>query len=91
MSAALPGAPRTYDLKLEQRYQEVTGGAHLTGGFLPAFEARIAGEHLSFVLVDDDMSYRYEGRVRSDAMDGTVRWGYGPRQQKAAWSAVRVK
>ena len=90
LSAALP-KPRDYEIDFEQRYQEVKGGARVAGGFLPAFEARLAGETISFVLAEDDMAYRYEGRVVGDAIEGRVRWGYGPKQQESAWRAVRVK
>jgi hypothetical protein len=77
-------------MDLEQRYQEVKGGARVAGGFLPAFEARLNGERLGFVLAEDDITYRYEGRVRGDAIEGTVRWGFGPKQQESTWRAVRV-
>jgi SAM-dependent methyltransferase len=82
-------AARTYEIKLDQRYQELKGAARVQGGILPAFEARISGDQVAFVLVDGDYSYRYEGTVRANRMDGTVRWGYGPRQNEARWQAVR--
>jgi SAM-dependent methyltransferase len=90
MTASLPKGAREYDMDLEQRYQEVKGGARVAGGFLPAFEARLNGERLGFVLAEDDITYRYEGRVRGDAIEGTVRWGFGPKQQESTWRAVRV-
>ncbi|MDB5903752.1 MAG: hypothetical protein JWM26_2630, partial [Betaproteobacteria bacterium] len=43
-----------------------------------------------FVLAEDEMSYRYEGRVSGNAIEGRVRWGYGPKQQESTWRAVRV-
>jgi SAM-dependent methyltransferase len=89
MSAALP-KPREYDMDFEQQYQEIKGGARVAGGFLPAFDARVNGERVAFVLVEDDMSYRYEGRVAGNAIEGRVRWGYGPKQQESAWRATRV-
>jgi len=89
VAVALPRGARTYDLSFEQHHQEVRGGARVAGGFLPAFDARIAGERIAFVLVEDDLSYRYEGRVSGETMDGVVRWGFGPRQQEAKWRAVR--
>jgi SAM-dependent methyltransferase len=82
-------ATRTYDLKLEQRYHELKGAARVLGGILPAFEARMSGERIAFILVDGDYSYRYEGTVRGNRMEGTVRWGYGPRQNETRWQAVR--
>lgn len=84
------GAARTYDLALEQRYQQVKGAARVQGGILPAFEARVSGERISFILVDGDYSYRYDGAVRGDRMEGAVRWGYGPRQNEARWQAMRI-
>jgi SAM-dependent methyltransferase len=90
MNVALPQRAREYEMDFEQQYQEIKGGARVAGGFLPAFEARVSGERISFVLAEDDTSYRYEGRVGGDAIEGRVRWGYGPRQQESAWRATRV-
>jgi len=82
--------PRAYDIAFGQHYQEIKGAARVTGGILPAFEARLAGEHIAFVLMDEDMTYRYEGRVQGERMDGIVRWGYGPHLNEAAWHATRI-
>ena len=90
LGAALPAGLREYELELEQRFQEVQGGARVAGGFLPAFEARLAGERIAIVLIDDDMAYRYEGRVAGDTIAGSVRWGQGQRQQESTWRAVRT-
>lgn len=81
---------RSYELRLEQRYQDVKGAARVPGGILPAFEARMEGERIAFILIDGDHSYRYEGVVRGGRIEGTVRWGYGPRQQTGQWQAVRL-
>ena len=90
MSVALPGGAREYQMDFEQRYQENKGGARVTGGFLPAFEARMSGERIAFVLAEDDMSYRYEGRVAGDTIQGSVKWGYGPKQHETTWRATRM-
>jgi SAM-dependent methyltransferase len=90
LATALPGGARDYELDLKQRYQDVEGGARVAGGYLPAFDARLSGDRLTFVLVDDDSSYRYEGQVSGDAITGTVRWGRGPRQQESTWRATRT-
>lgn len=79
-----------YDVNFEQRYQEIKGAARVTGGILPAFEAQLAGERISFVLMDDDMTYRYEGRIQGERMEGVVRWGIGPRLNESAWHATRL-
>jgi SAM-dependent methyltransferase len=90
LSAGLPTGARDYEIDFEQKYQEIKGGARVAGGFLPAFEARLTGEHISFVLLEDDMTYRYEGRVTDNAMEGIVRWGSGPRQKESVWRATRA-
>ena len=90
MTASLPKGAREYELDFEQRYQEVKGGARVAGGFLPAFDARMDGDRLAFVLAEDETTYRYEGRVAGGVIQGTVRWGYGPRQQESTWRATRV-
>jgi hypothetical protein len=66
------------------------GRARVAGGFVPAFEARLAGERIAFVLMDEEHAYRYEGRVAGDTIAGSVRWGQGPRQQESTWRAVRA-
>jgi SAM-dependent methyltransferase len=90
LALSLPAGHREYELELKQSFQEVRGGARVTGGYLPAFEPRLSGDKISFVLIDDHMSYRFEGVVAGSAMEGTVSWGFGPRQQQAAWSAARI-
>lgn len=90
MRSALPTGAREYEVDFEQRFQEIKGGARVAGGFLPAFDARLTGDRIAFVLAENDMSYRYEGRVSGAAIEGKVRWGYGPRQQEGTWRATRA-
>lgn len=79
-----------YELELTQRFQEIGGGARVAGGYLPAFEARLDGERIAFVLVDGNESLRFEGRITGHLMEGTVRWGFGPRQRQSTWRATRI-
>lgn len=81
---------REFLLEFAQQYQQVRGGVRVQGGFLPAFEARVVGDQVSFVLVDDDISYRFEGVSRVDVMEGVVRYGYGAKQSEQRWRAQRV-
>lgn len=89
LEADLPPGRRSYELHFEQRNQELRGGARVGGGFLPAFEARLNGTRISFVLVENDVSHRFEGTVRGDLIEGVVRHGYGPRLAEARWRATR--
>jgi len=81
---------RDFTLDLQQQYQELRGGVRVQGGFLPAFEAHLDGAKISFVLVDDDQSYRFDGTVHGDVMEGVVRYGYGPKSSEQTWRAQRV-
>ena len=90
LAVALPAGAREYELELAQSFQEVRGGARVTGGYLPAFEARMTGERIAFILIDEHMSYRFEGRATANAMEGTVRWGFGARQEQSTWKAARI-
>ena len=90
LDVALPSGAREYVLELTQRFQEVRGGARVAGGYLPAFEPRLMGDRIEFVLVDEHLSYRFEGRVSTHLMEGVVRWGFGPRQHESRWRATRV-
>ena len=91
LQASLPGGGREYDLEFEQSYQEIRGGARVAGGYLPAFEARLEGDRIEFVLVEDGTSHRFEGRVRSGLeIEGEVRSGTGRTLATGRWRATRV-
>lgn len=89
---SLPEGEREYEFELSQQYQEIQGGARVAGGYLPAFEARLQGDRIAFVLVDDGVSHRFEGRVQGSAllMEGTVRSGIGRGLDAGTWRATRV-
>jgi hypothetical protein len=90
LAVALPVNARESELELKQHFQEVSGGARVAGGYLPAFEPRLDGERVAFILIDDNTAYRFEGLVSGAAMEGVVRWGAGPRQQQTTWRATRI-
>jgi SAM-dependent methyltransferase len=91
LQASLPDGERNYDFDLEQRYQEIRGGVRVAGGYLPAFDARLTGERIAFVLVEDGTSHRFEGTVQGTLlMEGTVRSGPGRNPAAGSWRAMRV-
>ena len=90
LSAALPDGERDYDFELKQTYQELYGGASVAGGYLPAFEARLDGDRIAFVLVEGETVHRFEGRVRGLEIEGVVRSGSGRRVTEGRWRATRV-
>jgi SAM-dependent methyltransferase len=90
IEAELPGGARDYEFQLEQQYQRIRGGARVEGGFLPAFEARLTGDRIAFVLVEKDTSHHFEGRVSGLSMEGVVRSGAGRSQVTNRWRAIRI-
>ena len=91
LQAALPEGGRDYEFDLEQKYQEIKGGMRVSGGYLPAFDAHLAGARISFVLVEDGVSHRYDGRVLSPLeMEGEVRSGRGRQLTTSRWRATKV-
>jgi len=90
LEVELPGGTRSYDFELEQNYQHIRGGARVPGGWLPAFEARLTGDTIGFVLADNDASQHFEGRVNGAEMTGLVRSGPGRERATSRWRATRV-
>jgi len=91
LSASLPSGEREFEFELEQQYQDIRGGARVAGGYLPAFEARLEGDRIAFVLVEDGVSHRFEGKLQGTLlMEGTVRSGKGRNLQANPWRATRV-
>ncbi len=90
------GAPpeeRVFEIELRQKYQEIDGSAHLAGRPWHLRDARIEGERISFTLIDDadyNRVQRFEGRVRGNTIEGTVR-DEGPASRSPyPWRATRT-
>lgn len=93
---ALPGGPRTIEIELNQKFQEVNGLARIDGEVNQMWEAKLHGDRLSFVLVDgaereQEASLYFEGRVAGAAIEGEIRRGVGSGETRIAWQAVKVK
>jgi hypothetical protein len=89
LTANLPGGPRTYDFELIQQYQRISGGARVSGGYLPFFEAQLEGDRIRFVIVDQERSHHFEGRVSGGVMQGKVYSGIGTARTENTWRAER--
>ena len=90
LAAQLAEGERAYDLDIKQDRQQVSGGARVQGGFLPLFDARLAGDRIRFVLVDEHRAWHFEGRVSGSLMEGSVRAGIGNAEVARPWRATRV-
>ena len=81
-----------YQLRLEQRYQEVTASAAAEGRPVPVTETTVVGDRLSFVIADSvggrAITRRFSGRVAGDSVTGTMTEEGGPR---LTWTAVRAE
>lgn len=92
---ALPDGPRTIEVELNQRFQEVNGLARIDGQVTQMWEAKLRGERLSFVLVDaadreNEASLYFDGRVAGNAIEGEIRRGVGSSQTRIKWQATKV-
>jgi len=90
LETTLPEGERSYEFELNQQLQEIRGGARVPGGYLPLFEARLAGDRVSFVIVDGQHGYHFDGRVTGSLMEGTVKSGIGNAQVENRWRATRI-
>ena len=84
---------QSYNLDIRQTFQEIAVSALSAGRKQTVRDERLDGERIAFVLVDNDdfvKRYRFEGRVSSDTMEGTVRGeGSAPRTE-FRWRATRA-
>ena len=80
LTAPVGGADRTYELRLEQKYQRVTGTATSGGHPVSVEGARIVGDSVMFTLMGaeggstrpEEQRLRLAGRLNADAMTGAV-------------------
>ena len=65
------------ELKLEQKFQVLTGTLSRGGNSIPIKDGRLRGEEIGFTAGDT----KYQGRVNGDAMQGA----------NGSWSAARIR
>jgi hypothetical protein len=89
----LPAGERTFEIDIQQKYQEIDGLARYDKKVTGIWNAQLRGDHVSFVLVDDsgpvDSNLYFDGRVAGDVIEGIVRRGVGGDETKTAWRAGR--
>jgi SAM-dependent methyltransferase len=93
-TVALPAGERSYEIELKQKFQEVDGLARYDKKIAGLWNARLRGEHVSFVIVDDsgtiESNLYFEGRVAGDVIDGVIRRGVGNERKEIKWRATRI-
>lgn len=95
MKLPLPPIERHLDLELTQRHQDVSGRVRLNGVPTQLWEFALAGDRVSFVVVDttdreNEASLYFTGRVMGDVMEGEVTRGVGATRSTLRWRAVKA-
>ena len=91
LEADLPGVgSRTYELEIRQKYQQIDAHARAGKRNYALWETRLAGDRLSFILIDNELAHRFEGRVRDNAIEGIARTGAGNAETETAFRATRI-
>jgi SAM-dependent methyltransferase len=86
---------RPLELEFRQRYQEVSADARLAGAPAQVWEARLAGDALSFVIVEavgsaEEKALYFEGKVGGGRIEGSVTRGAGRTKETLPWRAERL-
>ena len=93
-TVALPAGERSYDIEIKQKVQEIDGLARYDKKVAGLWNARLAGERITFVIVDDsgpiETNLYFEGRVAGDTIAGIITRGVGADQKQIQWRAARV-
>jgi SAM-dependent methyltransferase len=87
------GKNRDYEVRFDQRYQQVTGAsARSRGHTLPVTGVRVVGDSLSFIIGDTlgggAQPLHFSGRVQSGRIKGKVRIGDA---DGGSWTAIRTQ
>lgn len=87
--------PTSLELEFTQRFQMFEGAAMLGQQRLPLRGTRLEADRVSFQFQtkagDNSSRYEFNGVVKGDVMEGTLRIGDGPAQKQIPWSARVVQ
>jgi len=91
----LAGRERLLEIDFEQRYQDLTASARLDGVPAQAWEVQLESDRLAFAILDaldreSEAVLYFDGRVRGDAVEGSVARGVGRARIEGMWKAQRA-
>lgn len=88
MELNLPGAGmRSYELQIRQKYQQIEPFALAEKRNFAVWEPRLNGKSISFIIVDNDVSHRFEGTVEGRVIAGVVHSGVGTAEVQTPFEA----
>ncbi len=84
----LPGVGmRYYDIEIRQTHQRIEPFAREAKRNFAVWEPRLNGKSISFIIVDNDVSHRFEGTVEGKVIEGVVRTGVGTAEVETPFEA----
>jgi hypothetical protein len=91
---ALPAGERSYEIEIKQKFQEIDGLARYDKKVAGLWNARLRGDRVNFVIVDDsgtiETNLYFEGRASDDTIEGAIKRGIGKDEKQIKWRATRV-
>jgi len=88
------GKPQAYEVKLEQRYQVITGTAAIGGRTARLQNARLRGDAIRFAFTVDvngaPVKHEFSGKVAGETVTGSARLSGARLQGRHDWNAQRI-
>ena len=91
---SVSGKPLAYELKLEQKYQVITGSASAGGRPVRLQDARLRGGEIRFAVTlevnGSPVKHEFTGKVAGETVTGSVRLSGARLQGQHEWNAQRI-
>jgi len=88
------GKPLAYEVKLDQKYQALTGSVSVAGKPVKALNARLRGEEIRLSFTADvngsPVKHELTGKVAGDGVTGSARLSGARMQGQHDWNAQRI-
>jgi hypothetical protein len=88
------GKPLAYEVKLEQKYQAITGSISVGGKPVKLLTARLRGDEIRFAFTAEvngsPVKHEFVGKVTGDGVTGSARLSGARMQGQHDWSARRI-
>jgi hypothetical protein len=88
------GKPLAYEVKLEQKYQAITGTISVAGKPVKLLTARLRGNEIRFAFTAEvngsPVKHEFVGKVTGDGVTGSARLSGARMQGQHDWSARRI-